>query len=539
MNPRATIAEALSRIDQILKAISTTKFNIVPVDLPQLNLTLVKIKAKLESLLPERILESINPVSTSHYMVALLKYLHILSQESSVWKGNLKENQEEDLIIILSKLQTLSDFLEIAPYVPLDDLFSLNPDSDTWVELNKAIEYFGREKVTQVRRSYFKFMTRVASSQAFVSKAFEEEEGIKRKLMLGIGSMYYTIYKKKALRKTQILYAKPRLDVAIHVWNLLETKMVRKLMNLVIKSIKFNKVIHVPRITSHVLQDYCLLNIDPVYTLLPLEDSVMVRLLNTQPLFGFTKKPLELHKKVIIHIHGGGFMSMSSASHQAYTRIWSTEVGVPVISIDYRLAPQHPYPAALDDVWQVWNWLVNQGEAQLGIKLSQYVIVGDSAGGNLALALTYKILKNNFEPPTGLLLAYPALNLDQNNFSPSLMFALEDLLVPHTFLKLCLESYMQSNEDPKQPTISPLYIEEEILRSFPKVRTMVGGDDPLHDDCFRFTNRLIKSGVDAKLAVFSGACHGSLNFCVKGGVKESMEVVNKGTIWIKEILDIK
>lgn len=212
---------------------------------------------------------------------------------------------------------------------------------------------------------------------------------------------------------------------------------------------------------------------------------------------------------------------------------------MPVVSVDYRMAPQNPYPAALDDVWQAWNWIINHGENQLGINPEQYVIVGDSAGGNLALALTYKILKAGLRPPCGLVLAYPAVNLDENAYSPSLLMALEDLLLPHTFLKLCLQSYLQNGEDIRDPTISPIQIEEEILRQLPPVRIMVGTEDPLHDECFRFAEKLLNCNIDTKIALFSGAAHGGLNFSFKGGIKETHDMVNKATEWMKEFLEIR
>lgn len=538
MSIKEKLSLSLNLLEDVLQNIISSRFNTIPKELPNLTLSLANIKAKFENLMTDRNLSSINPTSTSTYITALNHYLQILSQETKLWKGNLEESQEEDLLIILSKLETLAEFLEIAPYVPLDDLFSINRSDERWKKLNQITEVFHADKAETVKRNYFKFMSRVASSQAFVSKAFEEEKGIKRTFMLGLGSMYYTVFKSKALRRTQLFYARPRLDAAVHVWNLLETKMLRNLMSLVIKSIKFNQVIHVPRIAAHVLENYSIVNPNDSYSLVPAADWVMLRILNTRKLPGFSKKPEKSCNKLIFHIHGGGFVSMSSASHQAYTRIWSRDVGVPVVSVDYRLAPKHPYPEALDDVWQVWNWFQNYAASKIGLEVDQYVIVGDSGGANLGLALAYKIIKSGLKPPAGLVLAYPALNIDKNQYSPSLLLSLEDLLVPHSFLKLCLEAYLQGNENVKDPTISPVFIEDQILQRFPPVRMIVGTEDPLHDECFRFAEKLLESGNDVKLALFSGAFHGGLNYCFKGGVKETKDMVNKASVWMKEFLEI-
>ena len=216
MDLRENIIATIDIVNEILRNISFNRFNLIPQDLPNLNFILTNIKAKFESLLPERIFESINPICTALYLEALRKYLNDLSKESASWKGNLKQNQEEELIIIHSKMETLAEFLEIVPYVSRDDLFSLDKSHERWRALARVTETYHRDRAEVVRQKYKKFMNRVAAGQAFVSKAYEEEEGIKRKLMLGFGSMYYTLAKSKALRKTQLLYAKPRIDVAIH-----------------------------------------------------------------------------------------------------------------------------------------------------------------------------------------------------------------------------------------------------------------------------------------------------------------------------------
>ena len=335
-----------------------------------------------------------------------------------------------------------------------------------------------------------------------------------------------------------MFYAKPRLDPGLNVLNILENKVSSILMNLVIKSIKFNQVVYVPRIASHVLENYSLVNPNSNYSLAPTTDWVMLRLLNTRKLPGFSKKQEKSYNKLIFHIHGGGFVCMSSASHQVYTRIWSRDVGVPVVSVDYRLAPKNPYPDALDDVWQAWNWFINHGASINGQEVDQYVIAGDSSGGNLGLALAYKIIKSGLKPPAGLVLAYPALKLDKNQYSPSLLLSLEDLLLPHTFLKLCLKTYLQGKENVNDPTISPIFIENHILQKFPPVRIIVGTEDPLHDECFRFAEKLLNSKNDVKLALFHGAFHGGLNFSFTGGVKETKEMVDKATLWFKEFLDL-
>jgi hormone-sensitive lipase len=96
-------------------------------------------------------------------------------------------------------------------------------------------------------------------------------------------------------------------------------------------------------------------------------------------------------EKVILHIHGGAFVCMSSFQHTSYTRQWANllkEDNVVVFSVDYRLAPENPFPLPFSDCLQIYCWIVTQGFEQLGINPKQIIVAGDSAGGHLACAIT-------------------------------------------------------------------------------------------------------------------------------------------------------
>lgn len=95
---------------------------------------------------------------------------------------------------------------------------------------------------------------------------------------------------------------------------------------------------------------------------------------------------------------------MSSGSHQVYTRTWANKLGIPIFSIDYRLSPEHKYPAAIDDVWQAYVWIVKYSYIHLGITPENIVIVGDSAGGNLACAITMIAIQRQFRIPDQIVL---------------------------------------------------------------------------------------------------------------------------------------
>lgn len=127
----------------------------------------------------------------------------------------------------------------------------------------------------------------------------------------------------------------------------------------------------------------------------------------------------------------------------------------------------------------------------LGLPLKKVILVGDSAGGNLILGVTLKAIHSNFKVPDGLILCYPALNLSLNTFNPSHLISLEDLILPYSFLKICLELYVAEGDPDRDPFLSPILINDEDLRKFPPVRIMIAGKDPLRDDSFKFALRLL------------------------------------------------
>ena len=139
----------------------------------------------------------------------------------------------------------------------------------------------------------------------------------------------------------------------------------------------------------------------------------------------------------MIHIHGGGFVALSSFSMQSHTRKWAIELGIPIFSIDYRLSPQSAFPDALDDCWYAYRFLVREAFRYMNIRPRKIILAGDSAGGNLCLALTGLLMKREITPiPYGIYLAYPATDF-REVFSPSRINSLDDTLLFTNLLFVC------------------------------------------------------------------------------------------------------
>jgi len=211
---------------------------------------------------------------------------------------------------------------------------------------------------------------------------------------------------------------------------------------------------------------------------------------------------------VVVHFHGGGFLSGSSAAHENYLRQWAIEVDCIIISVDYRLAPQFKFPIAIFEGAFIYNWLTSA--PNLGVTVSRIAIVGDSAGGNIATAVTMKVIMDGGRKPDGLLLEYPALDACPHMTFSRIVF-MNDPLVPVSASAICAEAYLSTDDNLRDPLISPLYASADLLRRMPPTIITAAQFDPLCDDAVSFWNRLRKVGVPVRFKMYQQLPHGFLS----------------------------
>ena len=170
----------------------------------------------------------------------------------------------------------------------------------------------------------------------------------------------------------------------------------------------------------------------------------------------------------IIHFHGGGFMCQDSAAHQCYTRKWSINVGVPVFSVDYRLAPKHPFPDPINDCYQAYVWIVTQAQKQLGMDLKHIILAGDSAGGHIAVTISMLAALRGFRRPDGILCHYPVFNSDPYKFFPSMLIAADEELLSSAFLQFALTCFTRNGGNTAtNPLLSPAFAPDALLQMLP------------------------------------------------------------------------
>lgn len=202
---------------------------------------------------------------------------------------------------------------------------------------------------------------------------------------------------------------------------------------------------------------------------------------------------------IILHLHGGWFNWGSAKAFRNLVGHIASRVGVAAFVLDYRLAPEHPFPAAIDDVRACYFGLLQQG-------FSRLAITGDSAGGNLALGLLAFLSAEKSAPKTvpvaGVALS-PVTDLALAGPSWDTRASAEPYFVRSQVAELA-SSYL-NGASPTDPMASPLYGE---LAGLPPVRIQVGEDEVLLDDSVRFFQRAMAAGVDAELDIWEGMAHG-------------------------------
>ena len=240
---------------------------------------------------------------------------------------------------------------------------------------------------------------------------------------------------------------------------------------------------------------------------------------------------------VVIHCHGGGFVGQTSSSHQAYMNKWVNDFKVPFFSIDYRLAPESQFPVLVNDVIKGYLWVLGYMQYVLGVRPKHILCIGDSAGSNLLCGLTSWCILNNVRRPDHLVLFYPAMGLDEQIFTPSLLFSLDDLMLNYSALRMCSGYYVGRHQRPDDNFfLSCALTPKEVLRKFPQVELFVSDRDPLRDDGMRFALRAVKSGCNIKLHYLENLSHALLSQSTGGGLVEAKQFMIEAVRIIKKIL---
>jgi acetyl esterase len=204
---------------------------------------------------------------------------------------------------------------------------------------------------------------------------------------------------------------------------------------------------------------------------------------------------------LVVYLHGGGWVVGSVDSYDPVARALANAAGAAVLSVEYRLAPEDPYPSAVDDAWAALRWAADHAEEQ-GCDAHRLVVAGDSAGGTLAAVLARRARDHGHPAVAVQLLIYPPL--DPGRTSRSYRELGQEFGLTEEAMAWYWESYLGS-ADSTAPDVSPA---EGDVAGLPPAIVVVAQYDPLHDEGLAYAERLREAGVPVEVFDVPGAIHG-------------------------------
>lgn len=202
-------------------------------------------------------------------------------------------------------------------------------------------------------------------------------------------------------------------------------------------------------------------------------------------------------RRVILYCHGGGYTSGGLGFSKVLASKLCRATGMDVLAFDYRLAPEDPFPAAIEDGQAAWDYLM-----RLGFGARDVILAGDSAGGNLSLVLCLRLREEGRLLPGAILLMSPWTDMTMTGESMLERAEIDPALTPE-YIRAVREAYA-GGLDPAQPQLSPLYGD---FRGFPPTLIQVGTHEILYSDAERLAERMRAAGVECRLEVWDNMWH--------------------------------
>ena len=228
----------------------------------------------------------------------------------------------------------------------------------------------------------------------------------------------------------------------------------------------------------------------------------------------------------LLYLHGGGYFEGSIATHRRLVASLCLAAGIRGLSVDYRLAPEHPFPAAVEDALAAYRWLIGPA----GEDPSRVIVAGDSAGGGLGAALLVALRDAGDPLPAGAYLMSPWTDLASTGESMKTRADADPMIDPSGTGRVT--SYYVPDGDVRNPLVSPLYAD---LTGLPPLLVHVGDAEVLLDDAVRFADRARTAGVPVESEVWPEAFH--VFQMLAGMLPEADEAIAQAGAWIIKRLD--
>lgn len=232
----------------------------------------------------------------------------------------------------------------------------------------------------------------------------------------------------------------------------------------------------------------------------------------------------------IVFFHGGGFVLGDLDSHDMICRRLADGGRCRLLSIDYRLAPEHRFPAAHEDAAAAWRWAVKRA-GHLQMDPERIAVAGDSAGGNLATFVAQEMNRANGPMPAFQLLLYPLVQFVDIR-AKKMSFQEGGFFISPNLFDYFRDAYIAADTDRMDPRVSPLFAPEADFRGLPPAHFILCGWDPLKDEGLAYADKLAGFGVPVTVREYPGMVHGFMNLTalslpVRDAVKAAGEVVGR------------
>jgi acetyl esterase len=222
----------------------------------------------------------------------------------------------------------------------------------------------------------------------------------------------------------------------------------------------------------------------------------------------------------MVWFHGGGWVLGDLECYEFQCRKMANDYRCVVISVEYRLAPETPFPGAIDDAYFATEWVIKNA-VDVGINPQKIAVGGDSAGGNLAACVALRA-RDNYLPIRFQLLVYPAISADFN--TPSCLENATGYLLSRDALQWFWDCYVPDPEDRKHPYVSPIHAEN--LSGLAPALIITAEFDPLRDEGEAYGEALTAAGVDVEVKRYPGMIHGFYNMLTE----EPVEQINSASV---------
>jgi acetyl esterase/lipase len=240
--------------------------------------------------------------------------------------------------------------------------------------------------------------------------------------------------------------------------------------------------------------------------------------------------PTGLILPTVVFFHGGGFVAGDLDTHDGICRQHAVGVGAVVVSVDYRLAPEHPYPAAVDDAWAATQWVASHGD-EIGADSARLAVAGDSAGGTISAVIAQRARDSGGPPIAFQLLWYPSTMWDSSlpSFTENSAAPILDRAAVAAF------SHWYAGEvDVSDPPAGMAPGRAANLVGLPPAYIAVAGHDPLRDDGMRYGELLAAAGVPVEVHNAEALVHGYIGYA--GVVPAATEAMDRGLAALRTAL---